>query len=419
MEQPVADRGMVIVGAGHAGVSAALALRASGWRNTITLLETQDVLPYERPPLSKSVLRGERTIEDHRLFMPGRMEEYAIEFRRNARVAAIDRDERHIILSDGQTIAYERLLLAPGAVARPLSVPGSDCPGVLTLRDAADAARLRERIRINPRSRLAIIGGGLIGLEVAASARALGCAVTVIEVGRRIMMRTLREEIACRVQSCHEQAGVEFRLGRRIVSIVGGDEVRGVELDDGSLISSNTVLACVGASPRVELAKEAGLAIDNGIAVDRHLRTSDPFIYAAGDACAFEWEGGHRTRLECWKTANDQGKTAGRNMLGMSEVYLPEPWLWSDQYDKSIQVAGYPDRSRQDVDRLCQDQSHLIFHLGEQGEVVGFSGFGSQRQVGHGVKVAKLLMQHRVRPSPADLGDASVDLRSLLGAAAA
>ncbi|MER9683724.1 FAD-dependent oxidoreductase [Mesorhizobium sp. M0184] len=413
------DRGMVIVGAGHAGVSAALALRASGWRHTITLLETQDVLPYERPPLSKSVLTGDRIIEDYRLFMPGKMEELAIVFRRNAHVAAIDLGERNLVLSDGQTLAYERLLLAPGAIARTLPIPGSDSRGVLTLRNAADAAQLRERIRIGSGSRLAIIGGGLIGLEVAASARALGCEVTVIEVGRRIMMRTLREEMARRVQSCHEQAGVEFCLGSRIVSIVGDNEVRGVELDDGTLVRSNTVLVCVGASPRVELAKEAGLAIDNGIAVDRHLRTSDPFIYAAGDACAFEWEGGPRTRLECWKTANDQGKTAGRNMLGISEAYLPEPWLWSDQYDKSIQVAGYPDRSRHDVDRFCQDESHLIFHLGEHGEVVGFSGFGSQRQVGHGVKVARLLMQHGVRPSPVDLGDASLDLRSLLGSVAA
>ncbi|MER8395314.1 FAD-dependent oxidoreductase [Mesorhizobium sp. M1340] len=413
------DRGMVIIGAGHAGVSAALALRASGWRHTITLLEEQDVLPYERPPLSKSILRGERTIEDHRIFPPDKMEEQEITFRRNARVAAIDRNERHIILSDGQTLTYERLLLAPGAEARSLSIPGSDRAGVLTLRDAADAAQLRERIRIAPGSRLAIVGGGLIGLEVAASARALGCAVTIIEVGHRIMMRTLHEELAHRVQSCHEQAGVEFCFNKRIGSIVGNDEIRGVELDDGTIISSTTVLVCVGAAPRVELAKSAGLAIDNGIAVDRHLRTSDPFIYAAGDACAFELQDGRRTRLECWKTANDQGATAGRNMLGMSEVYFPEPWLWSDQYDKSVQVAGYPDRSRHNVDRFCQDDSHLIFHLGEYGEVVGFSGFGSSRQVGHGAKVAQLLMRHSVRPSPTELGDASVDLRSLLSSAAA
>lgn len=413
----MAYRNMVIVGAGHAGISAALSLRADGWHHGITIVETQDFLPYERPPLSKSILRRERTIEDYPLLRPGQLQDDAITLRGGVDVVWIDRDTRNLLLSNGEIVDYECLLLATGADARPLSIPGANLADVFSLRNAVDAQRLSERME--PNSHLVVVGGGLIGLEVAAGARMLGCDVTVVEAAPRLMMRTLPHDLACGVQACHEQAGVKFRLGCLTESFVDRDDKLGVCLNDGTVIGCNAVLVCIGALPRVGLAEAAGLLVENGIVVDRYMQTSDPYIFAAGDACAVEMENGRRQRFECWKTANDQARTAARNMLGTTEAYVPAPWFWSDQYDKTIQVAGFPNLALHDVTRHCADGSQLVFHLGENGELVGASGFGSPREVGRGAKVAQLMISRKSRPEPTHLSDPSVELRSLLGLAAA
>jgi len=408
---------MVVVGAGHAGGRAAHALRSNGWDGPVTLVGAEDIHPYERPPLSKSILTGERTVGQCRLFEEGLLERHDIDHLRGVCAVAIRREERRLELSDGRSLPYDRLLIAPGARPRPLPVPGADLAGVSFLRTAADAEQLGGRLR--PGTRLVVVGGGLIGLEVAASALSLGCAVTVVETGPRVMMRAVPEEIALRVFAHHEAAGVTFRLGRKVTAILGEEQVHGVRLDDGGEIACEAVLVSIGVSPRVELAEAAGLAIDNGICVDRHLRTEDPYIFAAGDACAFEDAEGGRTRLECWKNAEEQARVAARNMLGAAETYDVTPWMWSDQYDRIIQIAGYPDRGERPVIRACADGSLLVYHFGAQDRLVAASGFGSVREVSRGVRVGQMMIERGISPSPAALGDITVDLKSLLTAVAA
>ena len=410
------ENGIFIVGSGHAGSRAAQSLRGYGWTGSITLLDGEDSQPYERPPLSKSVLVGETTIENCALFKNGFLED-DIDYMSGVSAVGLSPERRLLTLSNGQIIGYERLLLAPGAQPRPLGIPGADLQGVSYLRTAADATLVSGWMR--PGTRMIIIGGGLIGLEAASSAILKGCTVSVIEAGPRLMTRAVPAEISGRIRAFHEDHGVKFVFGRAANLIYGDERVGGVRLDDGTEMDCDVVLACIGVMPRVSLAVAAGLRVENGIAVDRHLRTSDPFIYAAGDACSFDEGNGLRTRLECWKNAEDQGALAARNMLGADELYSPIPWMWSDQYEKTMQIVGHPDRGVAEVFRMCSDGTQLVYHLNPDGGIAGVSGFGSIREVARGVRIGQLMIEKGIRPSVAVLQDATIDLKALASARAA
>ncbi|RVI68446.1 ferredoxin reductase [Sinorhizobium meliloti] len=414
---PVHQENMVIVGCGHAGARAAQALRTNGWHGGITLVDGEGRTPYERPPLSKAVLKGESEAEDAPLFPADFLAKNDIHVLKGVAAAAIDRPTRQLRLSDGGSIAYHRLLLATGAEPRNLIVPGADLPGSHTLRSADDAARIFPYLR--PGAEIVIVGGGLIGLEAAASATVRGCKVTVVEAGPRPMMRAVPAELSHEVRLFHESKDVRFVLGRQVSELEGDGRVRCVRLDDGTVLPCTAVVISVGVSPQTALAEAAGLEIDNGIAVDRFLRTSDPFIYAAGDACAFEQVSGPRMRLECWKNAEDQGTLAGRNMLGSDEAYVPLPWMWSDQFDRTMQIAGQAGGSAEDVRRRCPDGTLLIYHLDKDQMILGISGFGSIREVSRGVRMGQLLMERGIRPGRKALADPEFDLRSLAKAAVA
>lgn len=405
--------GMVIIGAGHAGARAAHALRKQGWEGDVILLDSENAIPYERPPLSKAMLREVIDFESFPIFQDAFLTDGRIMHLAGVTAVGIDRPGKSVICSCGRSIPYSALLLAPGAEPRRLAVPGAELGKVTVLRTAADSRALAAWL--TPGARVVIIGGGLIGLEAAASAVKRGCAVTVVETAPRLMQRGIPQLIAEEVQKDHERAGVVFRVGRSVTALVGASDVSGVNLDDGEVLPCDAVLISIGIVPRIALAVAAGLATNDGIAVDQHLATSDPSIFAAGDACSFEdGQTGRRLRLECWKNAEDQAAVVAKNMLGAAEIYYASPWMWSDQYEKVIQVAGHPDLANSCVARRCDDGSLLLFHLSADDTVVGVSGYGSVREVGRGVRVGQMMAVKKVRPSLALLQDASVGLKELL-----
>ncbi|SFU08712.1 NAD(P)/FAD-dependent oxidoreductase [Paraburkholderia aspalathi] len=404
------DAHMVIVGAGLAGARASAELREAGFDGAITLIANEPHAPYDRPPLSKAVLLKEKALGDCALFGDTFFADHAIDLKLAVSVVGIDRACRAALLDNGERIGYSRLLLATGASPRTLSVPGSELPGVVTLRTVDDARDLATRLHHG--QRVAIIGGGFIGLEVASSAIAAGCSVTVIEAGERLLMRAVPQEIAARIEARHRKAGVQFRFGAQLAAIAGASAAEEVRLADGEVIHCDTVVVGIGAVPRTALAQAAGLDVAEGIVVDDHLCTSDHDIFAAGDVCSFPHPlYGRRVRLECWKNADDQGRHAARNMLGEGLRYREVPWFWSDQYDLSIQIAGLPAFASHVVVRETSD-ALLLFHLSADGSLIAASGIGGA--MGRDIRIAQILIGRNARLSAEELADPSVKLKSLL-----
>lgn len=409
------DAHMVIVGGGLAGARAGAELREAGFDGPITLIASEPYAPYDRPPLSKAVLLKEKSPDDCALFGDAFFADHAIDLKLAASVVEIDRVARAVLLDNGEHIGYSRLLIATGASPRMLSVPGSELSGVVTLRTVGDARDLAARLHHG--QHVAIIGGGFIGLEVAASAIAAGCGVTVIEAGEHLLMRAVPQEIAARIEARHRDAGVQFRFGARLAAIAGASAAEEVRLADGEVIRCDTVVVGIGAAPRTALAQAAGLDVADGIVVDDRLCTSDSAIFAAGDACSFPHAlYGCRVRLECWKNAEDQGRIAARNMLGENLRYREVPWFWSDQYELSIQIAGLPAFASEVVVRETSD-ALLLFHLSADGSLIAASGVG--RAVGRDIRIAQMLIGRNARISAEELADPSVKLKSLLVAEAA
>ncbi len=311
------DAGMVIVGGGMAGARAIVSLRANGWQGPITLISEETLLPYDRPPLSKAMLTDEPEPQPVYLLDESMIASLNATLIRSARATGIDRRIKAVLLEDGRTVSYDKLLIATGAKPRKLTLPGGEL--AYTLRDFVDGDHLRKHLRSSASA--AIVGGGFIGLEVAASARQLGCSVTLIEAQPRILMRGVPEEIASVVHARHVEAGVNMEVGTGLAAV----ETDGVRLADGRKIQADIVIAGIGAAPETALAGQAGLASDNGITCDAMLRTSDPDIFAAGDCCSFPHGlyGGKRMRLEAWRNATDQANIATETCsAGRSPIWL-------------------------------------------------------------------------------------------------
>ncbi len=403
--------GAVIVGAGEAGVGAAFALRAAGYAEPVTLIGGEAELPYERPPLSKDVLGGG-------VLKPIRAEaDYTaaeITLLRGRTVRRLRREAREVEFEDGGGLGYDRLLLATGAAPRRLEVPGADQGPVHTLRDARDALALRAAIE--PGMRVAIVGGGLIGLEVAAAARSRGAAVTVLEAGPRLLGRGVPEELAGLLAMAHRSNGVRLCVNRNLAAIAWRDGVAELGCTDGSGTLADLVVAAIGVAPRTELAAAAGLAIDNGIAVDAELRTSDAAILAAGDCCSFPHPlfGGRRLRFECWQSAQELGQLAALNLTGARQAVALVPWMWSDQYELGLQIVGLPAAGAATVARHDGASRVLLFHLGADGRLLGASGLGPGSAVARDIKLAQRLIARRATPDPAYLADPAASLKALL-----
>jgi 3-phenylpropionate/trans-cinnamate dioxygenase ferredoxin reductase subunit len=390
--------GMVIVGAGECGVRAAFALREAGYDGPVTLVGEEPHLPYERPPLSKTTPVTPKPIADET-----RYAEAGIAFLRGLRVERIDHAGRRVDLSDGHLISFERLLIATGARAR--RFPGMETAA--TLRTVDDAHRILGRL--GPGSHLGIVGGGFIGLELAATARAMGAEVTVVEAADRLMARVVPAGIASIVEARHRDEGVEIILGARVEQATADRIV----LADGRTIECDIVVAGVGAAPDTALAQAAGIAVENGIVVDAAFRTSAPNIHAAGDCCSFPYRG-KQVRLESWRAAQDHGNHVAAAMLGSEDAYNRVPWFWSDQYDLTLQVAGLPDASLPVVRRDLGDGAFVLFQLDGGGQLVSASGIGTGNAVAKDIRLAEMMIERGAAPDPARLADPDVNLKALL-----
>ncbi|MFB9908704.1 NAD(P)/FAD-dependent oxidoreductase [Allokutzneria oryzae] len=328
------DRIFVVVGAGLAGAKAAETLRAEGFDGRVVLLGEEDRRPYDRPSLSKGFLRGERGAAAPWVHPAEFYADNDIELRVGERVAALDRENRDVVLVSGERIAFDRLLLATGATARPLAVPGANRPSVHYLRTMADAEALRSAV--DGAERVAVVGGGWIGTEVAASARRLGRKVALLERRGSPLQTVLGVRMGEVFRDLHAENGVELHTGVTVTEIVEA----GVRTDRG-LVEADLVVVGIGVRPRVELARAAGLSIEDGIVVGEHLETSSPGIYAAGDVATVRHPLlGRKVRVEHWANAHGQGPVAARNMLGHNVVHSEVPFFFSDQYDLGMEFRG-------------------------------------------------------------------------------
>lgn len=406
---------VVTVGAGECGARVAQALRERGWGGSVTLIGAEADLPYERPPLSKRALTDDTEPPPATICSGERFGELGVDVVLGRGVEAIDPAGREVRLDDGSRIGYDHLVLATGARARTLgSIEGGEL--AITLRTRADSARLRELLK--PGTRVVVVGGGFIGLEVAASARQRGCEVAVVELAEHVMGRVVPADVADVIAGRHVAEGVDLRCGVGIAAITRNGASVGVHLADGATIDGDVVVAGVGAVPNTELAEGAGLAIDNGIAVDQHLQTSDAAIFAAGDCCSFPHPlyGGRRIRLEAWRSAQDQANHVAARLNGGHEPYQVVPWFWSDQYDLGLQIAGLPDAATTTIVRQRADGTEIRFGLDQHGRLVAATGVAPGTGIAKDIRLAEMLIAKRASPDPAALADPAVNLKRLLTA---
>lgn len=390
--------GVVIIGAGECGVRAAFALRENGYSGEVTLIGAEAALPYERPPLSKAgETRAIRTAEAY--------VDNQISLKLGEVVTNIDVGNRLVSLLGSEAVAYDHLLFATGAGAR--LFPGME--GCLTLRTDPDAQVILSHLR--PGAKIGIIGGGFIGLELAALARRAGAEVMVVEAASRLLGRAVPPQIAHVLQERHSVEGVSLKLATGVVSACANR----IDLASGTSMEFDAVIAGVGSLPETALAEAAGLAVQNGIVVDGDFRTSAPHVFAAGDCCTFEWRG-QRVRLESWKVAQDQGEHVALAILGRSVPYNKVPWFWSDQYDLSLQVAGIFDLSAPMHSRVTDDGTTVVFQCDAQQNLVAAAGIGPGNSTSKDIRVFEKLIERRTIVDADRLADPSQNLKRLLAA---
>jgi 3-phenylpropionate/trans-cinnamate dioxygenase ferredoxin reductase component len=408
--------GMVIVGAGEAGARAAIGLRELGWTGRITLIGKEKHFPYERPPLSKQHLTDDEEPVQAVILNDNLLKEHQIEFLAGRTAEWINRENHLLELSDGHKLQYERMLLTTGAVPRKVTLPGSGIKKISYLRTFADSLRIRQNLKTG--RHIAIIGGGFIGLEVAASAIQRGCMVTLVEAAPRILMRGVPEEIANMVKTLHSKNGVAFKIGVSILGIDESNDTFTINLADGESIVCDVVIAGIGAVPETSLAEVSGLEIENGIRVNEQLMTSDSDIFAAGDCCSFPhplYEG-RRLRLEAYRNAQEQGMHAAQNMLLTPTPYTAIPWFWSDQYDQTLQVAGLLDEGSKKVVREFGEEGKIYFHLSEDNILKAVSGMGTYRGIAKEMLLAEKLIEKQAKLEPEYLANPFNSLKKLLRA---
>jgi 3-phenylpropionate/trans-cinnamate dioxygenase ferredoxin reductase subunit len=351
---------VLIIGAGHAGGTAAALLRQYGHEGPIVLAGEEPAAPYQRPPLSKAWLKGEADLEALLLRPLSFYEEQGIDFRPSTVAVSVDPEAKTVAFHDGSSETYDVLVLATGSTARKLPVPGGDHPDLLELRTLKDAERLKAVL--GPGKRLAVVGGGYVGLEAAASARALGAEAVVIERAPRVLARVASETLSTFFTAQHRAHGVEILTGAEVVAVAHD----GVTLADGSVVQADAVLVGVGALACESLARSAGLRCDDGVVVDEQARTSDPAVFAVGDMTRrpIPVHGGVSHRLESVPNALEQAKQAAAAIVGRPGPAPEVPWFWSDQYDFKLQIAGLPfDADRQVVRGAPTAGGFAVFHL--------------------------------------------------------
>jgi 3-phenylpropionate/trans-cinnamate dioxygenase ferredoxin reductase subunit len=397
---------ILIIGGGQAGAQAIDTLRREGFNGRLVLVSDEPHLPYQRPPLSKKFLSGEMPLERLPFRHQSFYDEHGIELKLGVRATRLDPAARRVSLSSGETLEYDRLLLCTGASSRKLTCPGTDLPGVRYLREIADVAVIRAALQ--PGARVVIIGGGYIGLETAATARKLGCEVTVLEMADRVMNRVVAANVSEYFAHEHHMQGVRILCNTRVVRLEGADRVERVVCADGSTHAADVLVVGVGAVANAQLAGEAGLACENGVRVDEYCRTSDPQIYAAGD-CTYHpsLRFGTHVRLESVDNAFEQAKAAALNMLGRPTVHDRVPWFWSDQYDNKLLIVGLSQGYDRQVTRGDPGaRSFTVCYL-KGGELLAVEAVNHSKDY----MAARKLIAERARPDLDKLSDPSVALK--------
>ncbi len=402
-------KNVVIVGAGHAAGQVVVTLRQKKYNGKIVLIGEEEHYPYQRPPLSKKYLAGELAAERLYVKPASFYDNPDIELHLGTRVARIDVAGKTVTDVDSKAYDYDALIIATGARVRKLDVPGSGLVGVHYLRNIQDVTALHEYMHEG--NRLVIIGGGYIGLEVAAVAASKGLHVTVIEMADRVMSRVVSEQVSEFYQAEHRRHGVNLMLSAGFAGFSGGASLEQVELTDGTSVGADFALICIGVLPNVELAEDAGLEVDNGIRVDDRCRTSDGSVYAIGD-CTNHPNSllGQRLRLESVHNALEQAKTVARNICGEDLQYAQVPWFWSDQYDLKLQIAGISHGYDQTV--LRGDPANRAFsclYL-RDGQLIAIDSINSPKDF----MQSKALIADHAAISPDTLADVGVALKDMV-----
>lgn len=404
------EQGIVILGAGQAASQAVVSLRMEGYEGPITLIGDEAEPPYQRPPLSKKFLAGEIGFD--------RVELKPLEFYEKAnctlmlgtRATAVDAKAHTVTTSDGHKIGYTKLLIATGSRVREINVPGFDLEGVHYLRSVGDVNEIQSHFKTG--AKMVVVGGGYIGLEVAAVARKNGLDVTVLETADRVMARVVDPIVSTFYERIHREEGVHIQTGVTVVGFEGKDgKVSGVDIGTGTPVPCDFVVVGIGIIPNTELGESAGLKIEDGIVVDECTRTSDPDIFSAGD-CTNHPSGvyGKRLRLESVQNAIEQGKSAAAAMMGKEKPYNQVPWFWSDQYDLKLQIAGLSAGYTQAVTRGNpeSDRSFAVFYL-KDGVLVAVDAVNSPPEF----MMSKTLIAKHAKLDPARLADESINMKEV------
>lgn len=399
----------VIIGSGQAGVQVAISLRQGGFDGDVLLIGKERHVPYQRPPLSKQVLKGEWPAERCQLRHLGFYAEHAIEWLPGKAAVRLDTRFNRVELADGSECSYDALALCTGGRLNRLGVEGAELPQVRYLRSVDDALDLASRLQ--PGVRLVVVGAGYIGLEVAAAARSLGCEVTVIEALEQVMQRSALPEIAAFLRRRHEDAGVRLRMGAKLARVTGANRVEAVELANGDAVPADVLLIGVGVRPDLRLCEGTGLETGRGVRVDGSCRTSIENVFAAGDVA----ETAHPL-VEGWQVfesvqnAVAQGRIVAASMLGRNETYTEVPWFWSEQYDCRLQMAGLPKASDRHVFRANPETGGLTVFCVSGGRLTALQSIDSARDY----MVGRQLIMHRTPVNDGQLADHHFNLKELL-----
>ena len=406
---------IVIIGGGQAGGRLAQLLAADPGRFEVALVCREPHPPYQRPPLSKGILLGTASFESC-LLWPERDPAWTmVERHTGVSAETIERETRTVRLSNGERLHYDLLALATGSNARRLISPGAELEEVYHLRSIDDSLAIADRFVAG--KRLIIVGGGFIGLEIAACARQHKLEVTVVEASDRLLGRVVPPEIGGLLAKRHAAEGVMLKTGTMVERFIGNSRsvVNAVELSSGQILPCDLAVVGIGAKPETDLALAAGLEVAVGIRVDASLRSSDPAIFACGDVATF-WHPlfEQPIRFEAWQNAEDHGRVAASVLRGEPAICDFVPWFWSDQYDLSLQIAGLPYLGSSVVTRRLSGDAVILFHLGPTGRILGATGLGKAESIGRDIRRAQTLIAARIHPSPAALRDPHQSLRSML-----
>jgi len=404
---------VVIVGGGQSGARVAALLRQESFAGSVDIISDETLPPYQRPPLSKSVLTGKQGFDACELYSAEFYEENAISLTHGTSVTAINCETREVTLRDGSVRGGGAVVIATGSRARNLALEGADLAGIHMLRTYQDSCALAAELR--PGAHVVIVGGGFIGFETAASACELGCKVTVLEAAPKIFARSLPQEISEDIASLHKQHDVAVIKNAKILRFKGNSRVSHVQLQDGTLLPADVVVIGIGVIPNTELAAEAGIDCDDGILVDEYGGTSIPGIFAAGDCTrAYNPLFGESYRLESWQNADLQARTVAKSICGKPEPYAVVPWLWSDQFDWTLQMSGFPARGEQIIQRGSLEAGGKLYFCLKQDELVGVSSFCRGAYNAKDFKLSRTMLERNVRVDPAFLANESLSLRNIM-----